>query len=193
MKTWNNFSSCRVAALVFAAAMALTLVACDSMQSKASSSAMQGDQSMQAMIDMAMQNMGKVMMMSPSERQRYVMSQTQGSIDHGKALFASASLGTNGFSCATCHPGGGTTNGKVPMGNMQMGIPSLKGAAATFPKFKPGNNAVITLPDMNNNCIVMFEKGKPLLLDSKEARDLAAYVSTLSNNAPFMPGKQGDM
>lgn len=193
MKTWTDLGSCRIAALAFAAAMASTLVACDSMQSKAKSSAMPGGQSTQSMIDMAMQNMGKVMMMSPGERQQYVMAQTHESMDHGKALFASTSLGTNGFSCATCHPGGATTNGKVSMGNMQMGIPSLKGAAATFPKFKPTNNAVITLSEMNNNCIVMFEKGKPLPLDSKEARDLAAYVSTLSDNAPFTPGKQGGM
>ena len=62
---------------------------------------------------------------------------------------------------------------------MKMAIPDLHGAAGQFPKFKAPNDAVITLGEMNNNCIVMMQKGKPLPLDSQESRDLTAYVTSL--------------
>lgn len=79
------------------------------------------------------------------------------------------------------------------MGKMEMPIPTLEGVAATFPKFKVPNNAVITLQEMNNNCVVMFLKGQPLPLGGQDARDLAFYVSTLSNNQSYTPGKQSMM
>lgn len=63
------------------------------------------------------------------------------------------------------------------MPGMEMAIPDLHSSAATYPKFKVPNDAVITLTEMNNNCIVMFQMGKPLALGSQESRDLAAYVT----------------
>ena len=101
----------------------------------------------------------------------------------GEGLFKEASLGTNGQTCTSCHPGGGTTGGEaqVPMTDMRLPVPSLVGAAATFPKFKVPNNRVITLSQMNNNCIKMFMQGKPLELNSKEAIALSMYVTSLSN------------
>lgn len=166
------------------------LTACENMQSQSSTAPTAMSMSTQAMTDMAMANMKKFMMLSDQDRMAYVMDKQQSSLKHGEELFASASLGTNGFSCSTCHPGGTTTGGKVPMGKMQMAIPSLVGAAATFPKFKPGNDAVITLAEMNNNCVVMFMKGQPISLGTKDARDLAAYITSLSKNQSLMPGKQ---
>ncbi len=133
-----------------------------------------------AMQKMAMDNMQRIMMMPENERMQHMMQVQQASLARGKFMFHDAKLGTNGQSCATCHINGGTTGGKVTMmPGMSMPIPTLLSAAPSFPKYKITNDAVITLQEMNNNCIVMFEKGKPLTLGSQEARDLAAYVTSL--------------
>lgn len=144
--------------------------------------------SIEAMIGKAMENMEKFMMLSATDQKRYVKDAQQQSLEHGQSLFQSADLSTNGFTCATCHPKDKTTGGKVPMGKMEAPIPTLVGVAATFPKFKIPNDGVITLADMDNNCIVMFLKGQPLATNSTDARDLAAYVTSLSQNARLTPG-----
>jgi cytochrome c len=135
----------------------------------------------QSMIDMAMQNMQRIMGgMSESDRMQYVTNAERDSLRRGEDLFSSTTLGTNGQACASCHPRGGTTGGQQDMmPGMRMPIPDLHGVAQTFPKFKVPNDAVITLAEMNNNCLVMFQRGTPLALNSPEARDLAAYVSSL--------------
>jgi len=105
----------------------------------------------------------------------------------GKELFNDPGLGKKGVSCNSCHPGGGTTGGeaeikkKMGHGPYKMPIPSLIGASARFPKFKIPNNEVITLGQMDNNCIRMFEGGKRLPLNSPESFYLAAYVSSFSD------------
>jgi cytochrome c len=170
----------------------LFVAACNNLQQSKAGGGMEAN-SIDNMIAGAMKNMEKIMMMPPEEQGKYVMNTQQASLAHGKELFSSAKIGSNGFTCATCHPSGKTTGGKVPMGKMEMAIPTLEGVAATFPKFKVPNNAVITLQEMNNNCVVMFLKGQPLPLGGQEARDLDYYLSTLSNNKPFTPGKQSMM
>ncbi|HEY5567873.1 MAG TPA: c-type cytochrome [Gammaproteobacteria bacterium] len=118
--------------------------------------------------------------MSERERMEYVTTAERDSLGRGEELFTSMTLGTNGLACASCHPRGGTTGAQQEMmPGMRMPIPDLHGAAQTFPKFKVPNDAVITLAEMNNNCLVMFQRGTPLTLDSQDARDLAAYVSSL--------------
>lgn len=135
-------------------------------------------QDTEAMMAMAMQNMQRIMMMPQAERMRYVMNAQEESLARGKSLFEDANLGTNGQACSGCHVGGRTTGGEVEMmPGMNMAIPDLHGSAATFPKFKPPNDAVITLAEMNNNCLVMFQKGTPLALNSQKSRDLAAFVT----------------
>jgi len=109
------------------------------------------------------------------------------SIAAGKKVFNDASISTNNTSCASCHPGGGTVGGKAMAMGMQIPIPSLKGAAATFPKWKMGAKKVITLAQMNNGCLQMFMKAKPLSLDDQRLADLAAYVTSLSKGKPVYP------
>lgn len=109
------------------------------------------------------------------------------SIENGKKLFSDPRLGTTGTTCASCHPGGGTTGGNVTVMGMSMAIPTLKGAAATFPTWKMGPGRVITLGEMNNACITMFLKGKALALDDPRHADLAAYVTYLSKGKPIYP------
>jgi len=105
-------------------------------------------------------------------------------IEKGKKLFKNSKLGKTGSSCNSCHPGGGTSGGEM----MGMPIPSLKKAAATFPKYKTPAKRVITLSQMNNLCIKMVMEGKPLELDSDEAIALAAYVTSLSNGEKIKVG-----
>jgi cytochrome c553 len=105
-------------------------------------------------------------------------------MEKGKALFNDTKLGKTGTSCNSCHPGGGSSGGQV----MGMEIPSLKGAAATFPKYKKPAKRVITLEQMNNMCIEMIMEGKPLKLGSDEAVALAAYVTSLSNGVEIKVG-----
>jgi len=132
-----------------------------------------------ANIDRAMQNMDAT--------KKRAMQKQQMAIAKGKALFNDSGMGKNGLSCNSCHPGGGTTGGeteikkKMGHGPYKLPIPSLIGAAARFPKFKVPNNEVITLAQMDNNCIRMFMHGKRLPLNSPESFYLAAYVSSLSD------------
>ena len=152
-------------------------------------------------MQMALDNMSKVMVDMPmNERAAYMMKKQQEGIDHGKALYSDSSLGTNARSCNTCHPGGGTNDGEaeIPMAlsngmKPALPIPSLIGAAATFPKYKVPNDAVITLANMNNNCIGMFMMGTPLDLNGQDAKDLAGYVATLSNGREVEIGKMNMM
>jgi len=132
----------------------------------------------------AMENMDMVMQdMSLEERQAHMMQRQADMLAHGGDLYQDADLGSNGQTCSACHPGGGTTGGEaqVPMTEMRLPIPSLVGAAATFPKYKVPNDRVITLGQMNNNCIKMFMQGSALELNSREAVALEMYVTSLSN------------
>ena len=132
----------------------------------------------------AMENMDEVMEgMSLEERQARMMQRQSEMLAYGGNLYQDANLGSNGQTCASCHPGGGTTGGEaqVPMTDMRLPIPPLVGAAASFPKFKVPNDRVITLGQMNNNCIKMFMQGDPLELNSRESIALEMYVTSLSN------------
>lgn len=141
----------------------------------------QDEMPMNPMVAKAMENMKTIMMMPEEDRMKHMMKVQKASLANGEKLFKDAGLGTNGQSCESCHVGGGTTGGKVEMmPGMKMPIPDLHGVAQQFPKFKVPNDSVITLADMNNNCIAMLQKGKPLPLGSRESRDLAAYVASLS-------------
>ncbi len=159
---------------------------------------------MMMMKNMAMRNMDKFMaskqaMMKLPEHIKQVQEQA---IKWGEQLFNDPkALSTNGQACASCHPGGGTTGGEAatPMKSEVTGkpyllpIPSLIGAAATFPKFKVPNDAVIDLTDMANNCIMMFMAAQPLPKNSPEARALTAYVASLSNNDKVQVGAMPEM
>ncbi|MFQ5601842.1 MAG: hypothetical protein ACE5HS_01085 [bacterium] len=156
------------------------------------------------MKNMAMKNMDRfmsskdAMMKLPSH-----LKKTQDeSIKYGEELFNSKkALGTNGQACASCHPGGGTTGGEAetPMASELTGkpyklpIPTLVGAAATFPKFKVPNDAVITVGDMANNCIMMFMAAQPLDPKSKEFKALSAYITSLSNDDKVSVGAVPEM
>lgn len=139
-----------------------------------------------------MENMKNVMMMKPDQMKAHIMKLQQASLEHGRKLFEEP--GPIGISCSSCHPGGATTGGMAePMPGMKIPVPSLVGSSGTFPKFKVPNNAVVTLEQMNNNCRMTFNKDKPLSMGSREAADLAAYVSSFSNGKKIELGAHNEM
>jgi len=105
-------------------------------------------------------------------------------LNRGKAVFNDPKLGKSGMSCNSCHPNGGTTGGQM----MGMSIPTLKGVAATFPKYKVQAKNVITLQQANNTYIQMIMKGNPHKLDSSDSVALAVYITSFSNGVPVQVG-----
>jgi len=147
---------------------------------------------MMGMGDMAdaLGNVNELMPMPAHQRQAMMAKAQAEAISKGRELFNDESNGNSGLSCASCHPGGGTTGGEaqLPMTEYRVPIPDLHGAAATFPKFKVPNARVITLKQMDNNCQRMFVMGSSL--DDADQDALAAYVTSLSQGDPVEVTKQ---
>ena len=116
------------------------------------------------------------------------------SVERGRMLFNDTTLGENssGQSCASCHSEGGTVGGASEMTwkgmKMKVAIPTLKGAAVHFPKPAGPMKKVVTLAGMNNMCIMTFLKGRPLDLNSMQATNLEAYVTSFSVGRRLDPG-----
>jgi cytochrome c peroxidase len=83
------------------------------------------------------------------------------SVEYGKKLFSDPSLGTNGSSCATCHPS-------------EEKVAELAARKQWF-----GGKAK-TLEQAINICITGPLAGKPLPEDSAEARSIAMYMKSLT-------------
>ncbi len=88
--------------------------------------------------------------------------QQSASVEKGKALFNDTKLGTNGNSCATCHPDG----------------KGLEGAGAKKAWKTPAGNHK-TLEEAINVCITMALKGKALDVKSAEMQSMALYIKSL--------------
>ena len=148
-----------------------------------------------ANIDMGMKMMGDMEAMM-----KHVMMKQQETLAFGAELFNDPTLAgaTRGLSCNSCHPSGATTGGEAEIPAMMgypgwnIPIPSLIGAAARFPKFKVPNASVISLAQMNNNCIRMFVGGQYRLpLNGEKSHALNMYVHSLSEGTEVAPGKMG--
>jgi hypothetical protein len=77
------------------------------------------------------------------------------SIKRGEELFRSTQLGTNGKSCATCHPGGKRLE-----------------ASAAYNENE--------LAGIINQCITNPLKGKPLAANSIDLKSLVMYIKSLA-------------
>ena len=191
-------------AVTTALILCMSLVVSEAAQKQAETGQALTEADMMMMKNGAMKNMDKYMGTKEAmmkELPKAMMSKQQKQAAWGKELFSNTSLGTNGQSCASCHPGGGTTGGTVntPMKSELTGkpyelpVPSLVGAAATFPKFKVPNDRVVSVQEMSNNCIMMFMAARPLGLDTAESQALTSYLYTLSEGDPVEPGKMPEM
>jgi cytochrome c len=91
-------------------------------------------------------------------------------VETGRALWVSGDLGTNGVSCAQCHPNAANTHPE------------------TYPKFQQQIGRVIALRDMINWCLMNPLEGEPLELDSKEMVAIEAYVLWERRGVELAPG-----
>lgn len=107
------------------------------------------------------------------------------SILHGKKLFMTEHFGGNGRTCDTCHRGGGKKEGKLPNGKK---IPSLRNAAAIFPRYNKNAGMVLTLQQQVHRCIHGALKGSPPAYDSADMTDLISYLTSLSEGKAIHMG-----
>jgi len=87
----------------------------------------------------------------------------------GQALWQE-SAGKKNRSCATCH-GDATT--------------SMKGVAASFPKFSSAKGSLVNLEGQINDCRVTHQDAEPLAFESKPLLSLSAFVATQSKGMPI--------
>ncbi|NPA51831.1 MAG: cytochrome C [Aquificae bacterium] len=91
-------------------------------------------------------------------------------VKKGDELWHSEKLGTNGLSCANCHPDAANSN------------------PHTFPKFQENVGKVATLREMINWCIQIPLEGKTLPEDSEEMKALEAYSIYMYRGFKLKPG-----
>jgi thiosulfate dehydrogenase len=78
------------------------------------------------------------------------------------------------ISCTNCHLEGGTKRGAA----------GLMGVYARFPKLMDRTGAVIPLEDRVNYCFTRSLAGRRIPADSREMRDIVAYLSFISRGVP---------
>lgn len=89
----------------------------------------------------------------------------------GRALWTDGTLGTNGVSCAQCHPNAANTHPE------------------TYPKFQKQLGRVAPLWEMINWCIRNPLQGTDLAADDPKMIALQAYVYKERRGVPLAPGK----
>lgn len=89
----------------------------------------------------------------------------------GRALWTDGKLGTNGVSCAQCHPNAANTHPE------------------TYPKFQKQLGHVAPLWEMINWCIRNPLQGTALAADDPKMIALQAYVYKERRGVPLAPGK----
>jgi cytochrome c len=92
-------------------------------------------------------------------------------VDKGRTLWTSTELGTNGATCAKCHPNAANTHPE------------------TYPKFQQQLGKVVAIRDMINWCIQQPLEGKPLALDDPKMVALEAYIAYERRGVKLDPGK----
>jgi len=92
-------------------------------------------------------------------------------VSKGRDLWVSPDLGTNGVSCAQCHPNAANTHPE------------------TYPKFQQQLGRVVALRDMINWCILNPLEGDMLALDDPRMIAMEAYVVYERRGIKIDPGK----
>ncbi|WP_342119186.1 sulfur oxidation c-type cytochrome SoxA [Pseudoduganella sp. OTU4001] len=93
-------------------------------------------------------------------------------VANGETLWAAAPPGGNGKSCATCH-----SDAKQ----------SMRGKAASFPRFSRSAGKVITLSDQINQCRASAQQAPALKPESEDLLALEAYIGLQSRGLPMQP------
>ncbi len=99
-----------------------------------------------------------------------------GDVAKGLELFKDVGLGTNGKSCESCHPEGGTKGMEG-----EMATKPLTGVKDRYPGvfMMHDPKKEVTLAEVVNFCITMPLKGEALTEDSPEMLNLLAYLGSL--------------
>ena len=92
-------------------------------------------------------------------------------VEKGDKLFHSGALGTNGVSCAQCHPNAANTHPE------------------TYPKFQKQIGKVIPLFEMINWCLRNPLEGTPLAAEDPKMTALQAYILHERRGVKLAPGK----
>lgn len=92
-------------------------------------------------------------------------------VKQGRELWTSGELGTNGVSCAQCHPNAANTHPE------------------TYPKFQQQLGKVVPLREMINWCLQHPLEGKPLALDDPKMIAIESYVTYERRGVKLEPGK----
>lgn len=92
-----------------------------------------------------------------------VRNHEQAALERGRQIYFDSTLGTNGFSCNSCHPGG------------------LETRAEAYPRYKHVLGTMATLSMTHNFAVVNENRGKKWELGSEDANALAFYVTFLAN------------
>ncbi len=81
------------------------------------------------------------------------------------------------MTCAACHVHGGRTRGQLPDGRH---IPSLRNAAAVFPRYSAKSHRIVTLEDQIRHCVKDGIKGRPPTFGGATMVDLVSYLKSLA-------------
>lgn len=95
----------------------------------------------------------------------------QAVVKEGRELWVSPALGTNGVSCAQCHPNAANSHPE------------------TYPKFQQQLGRVVAFREMVNWCIQNPLEGEPLAQDDPRMVALEAYAAWERRGVELAPGK----
>jgi len=108
------------------------------------------------------------------------------SVRRGKALlaFTRDSLPKhvgNRLQCVSCHPDNGTRRNAMPW----------VGIYARFPQYRERVAGIQVIEDRINDCFKRSMNGKPLVPESRDMRDIIAYMAFLSSGYPVFADVEG--
>ena len=108
------------------------------------------------------------------------------SVRRGKALlaFTRDSLPNhvgNKLQCVSCHPDNGTRPNVMPW----------VGVYARFPQYRARVGGIQVIEDRINDCFKRSMNGKPLVPESRDMRDIIAYLAFLSSGYPVFAQVEG--
>ena len=108
------------------------------------------------------------------------------SVRRGKALLISTRDSLPGhvgnrLQCVSCHPDNGTRKNVMPW----------VGVYARFPQYRPRVGGIQVIEDRINDCFKRSMNGKALVPESRDMRDIVAYMAFLSNGFPVLAEVEG--
>jgi thiosulfate dehydrogenase len=119
---------------------------------------------------------GAVLLLSVAQSARATETPLELAVARGAQLFAAATFGGNGRTCESCHQDGGKAPGKL--GDRK--LPSLRNAAAIYPRFSRGAGQVLTLEGQVQSCIKGAQAGTPPQLGSPDLIAITAYLGSIA-------------